>query len=61
MEEFNIKSLTEYRKDANKTGGGLAPKKPTSSVQDTSFSCIKGGLDTTGYTKEQNGILVMVF
>ena len=25
-------TFTEYRKDANKTGGGLAPKKPTSSV-----------------------------
>jgi hypothetical protein len=53
-------TFTEYRKDANKTGGGLAPKKPTSSVQDTRFSCIEG-LDTTGYTNEQNGILVMVF
>ena len=54
-------TFIEYRKEVNKAGGGPAPKKPTSSVQDTSFSCIEGGLDTAGYTNEQNGILVMVF
>jgi hypothetical protein len=46
------------------TGGGPAPKKPTSSVekivnmmQDTSsFAGIEGGLQTTGFINEQKGM-----
>ena len=36
MGELNIKSksaFTEYRREINMTGGGPAPKKPTSSVE----------------------------
>jgi hypothetical protein len=47
-------TFTEYKKEANKSGGGPAPEMPTSSVemivnilQDTaSFSGIEGGLET---------------
>ena len=37
-------TFTEYRKEANKPGGGPA-------------SGIKGGLETAGFTNEQNAII----
>ena len=57
-------AFTEYRREKNMTGGGPAPKKPTSSVekivtmmQDTaSFAGIEGGLQTTGFINEQKGM-----
>ena len=57
-------AFTEYRRETNMTGGGPAPKKPTSSVkkivtmmQDTaSFAGIEGGLQTTGFINEQKGM-----
>lgn len=38
------RTFTEYRKEANKPGGGPA-------------SCIEGGLEMAGFTIEQNAII----
>ncbi|CAC5399438.1 unnamed protein product [Mytilus coruscus] len=48
-------AFTEHRREINKTGGGPAPKKPSSSVErvvnmlqdSTSFSGIQGGIETS--------------
>ncbi|CAC5392238.1 unnamed protein product [Mytilus coruscus] len=48
-------AFTEHRREINKTGGGQAPKKPSSSVErvvntlqdSTSFSGIQGGIETS--------------
>lgn len=56
-------TFSDYRREIHMTGGGPAPRKPTSSVekivnmmQDTaSFAGIEGGLQTTGFN-EQKGI-----
>jgi len=61
-------TFTEYRREVNMTGGGPAPKRPTSSVekivnmmQDTaSFAGIEGCLQTTGFINEQKGIYKML-
>ena len=67
MEELDIKGQIRFhgiQEGKNMTGGGPAPKKPTSSVekivtmmQDTaSFAGIEGGLQTTGFINEQKGM-----
>jgi hypothetical protein len=62
----SVKStFTEYRKEVNTTSGGPATKKPTlfmesivNILQDTiHFSGIECGLETAGFTTEQNPII----
>jgi hypothetical protein len=62
-------AFTEYRREINMTGGGHAPKKPTSSVakivnmmEDTaSFAGIEVDLQTTGFINEQPGALKSLY